>query len=109
MQKRISMKQAILYRLMQKRLSGMFIPVYDIIGEIYCKELEKWGFVSFEVSARLSEMYRDNPTLLEREWQTGRLGAKYYAYRIAQSARPKDIKDPSLKKFYYLIKENKHE
>ena len=79
--RKISMKEAIFYRLYQHFKSDKradFIPVFEFMGEVWCEELKLWGFVSFEVSARLSEIFSENPGLLERTSIYGKSGARYY-------------------------------
>ena len=89
------MTEALFYRLYkahreakQKGEALELIPVHGFMGEIYCEENGEWGYVSYEVGARISELYGDNPGLLYRELVTGKSGAKYYAYRIADGASP---------------------
>jgi Asp-tRNA(Asn)/Glu-tRNA(Gln) amidotransferase B subunit len=75
-----------------------------MIGEIYCIELGLWGFVSYEVSARMSEMFKTNPSLFQRTMMRGKTGAKYYGYRISPDVQPYMIHDEDLKDFYKKIK-----
>lgn len=107
--KKVTQHQAIFYQLYKSRIKDpeVYIPIWLLIGEIYVEELGIWGFVSYEVSARMSELYKDNPRLFERKMVTGKTGAKYYAYRIAWEVLPGDIVDPDLKKFYIIIKQHK--
>jgi hypothetical protein len=104
--KKITQKEAIFYKLYQafKDQPGVYIPVFEFMGEIYAKEVSKWGFVSHECSARASEMRRDNPGLIEAKKVTGVSGAKYYTYRINPEAKPEMIKDELLARFYKILK-----
>lgn len=107
--KKITQHQAIFYQLYQSRLKNpeVYIPIWQLIGEVWVEEVGLWGFVSYEVSARMSEMYKDNPRLFERKLVTGKTGAQYYAYRIAWEVLPGDVVDTDLKKFYIIIKQHK--
>lgn len=104
--KRVTQKQAVFYRLLKNRNEegNVFIPVHQFMGEIFVPEFDKWGYVSYECSARLSEMFRDNPGLLAREYITGKSGAKYYGYRIHREATAEKIVDPDLRKVYEAVK-----
>ena len=75
-----------------------------MIGEFFCEEVGLWGFVSYEISARLSEMYNGNHNLLERKMLKGKTGASYYGYRISTTAKIDNIGDVNLRKFYFRIK-----
>jgi len=107
MANKVTQKQAILYQLYNHRHdidAEAYIPAWHMIGEVLVDEIGQWGFVSYEVSARLSEMYKENPLLLERVWIEGKTGAKYYGYRIAKNARPEDVVNPELSEFYSKIR-----
>lgn len=104
---KISMREAIFYKLYKHYKSEErmeFVPVFDFMGEVYCEEVKKWGFVSFEVSARLSELYSGNPGLMERKEIVGKSGARYYGYRFAANVKPELISDPTLFEFYEAIR-----
>jgi hypothetical protein len=102
MRKHLTQKETIFYQLYQARKKDPdeYIAIWKLIGEVYCEELNKHGFMSYEVSARMSEMYQDNPGLLERKWLKGITGAKYYGYRIAHGANASNIHDEKLLAFY---------
>ena len=104
--KRITQKQAIFYQLYEHHKAGKkdLIPVFKFMGEVYCKELGKWGFVSYEVGARMSEIFGENPGMLKRSEVVGPSGAKYYAYRFADDVRIELILDEKLRGFYRSIK-----
>lgn len=101
----ISMKQAIFYILYKKFKEGKgeYVPVYAFMGETFIAELNKWGYVSHECSARASEMFKENPGLLNRARINGKSGAMYYGYRISPDVKPYMIKDPSMSDFYGKI------
>lgn len=101
MRNRLSQKETIFYVLYKKYKDGKneYLPVFEVMGETYCEELRKWGFVSYECSARLSEMFKENPGLIQRQSIRGKSGATYYGYRITpNSSIPRQtlIKDPAL-------------
>lgn len=104
--KKITQRQAIFYQLYQKRKEAPeeYTPIYKLIGEVYCKELDLYGFVSYEVSARTSELNSMNPGLLERQMIYGKSGSSYYGYRIAQNVTADTIKDDDIKAFYFKIR-----
>jgi len=100
--KRITQHQAIFYQLYRNRKDGenAFIPIWKLIGEVYVAELGQHAFVSYEVSARMSELWGANPGLFAREQTRGVSGAKYYQYRIHNQATKDTIADPDLRAFY---------
>lgn len=103
---RVTQEQAVFYQLYDRYRKGdhAFVPVFAVMGEVYVKELGKWGYVSYECSARLSGMTKKNPGLLERAKITGKSGAKYYGYRIAPKPRQELIQDAALLEFYRRVK-----
>lgn len=107
--KRITQKQAIFYQLYNHFKEGKtdLIPVFKFMGEVYCKELGKWGFVSYEVAARMSEIWNENPGLLKRREVEGPSGAKYFAYSFADNVKQELILDVKLRGFYRAIKPKK--
>ena len=104
--KRVTQHQGIFYQLYKARFENpeQYIPIWKLIGEIFIKEISQWVFISYEVSARMSELYRKNSNLFQRIEIEGKTGAKYFAYRININVVPEDILDIDLKKFYKLIK-----
>lgn len=83
--KKLCQKQQIFYRLLQYRKSSskQFVPIWQFIGEFLIEEQGWWGFISYEVSARMSELWKEIPSgVVERQIVEGRSGAKYYAYRL---------------------------
>lgn len=106
MKNRITQREAIFYRLYRKfkEKDGEYLPVFGLMGEIYCEEVGKWGYVSYECSARASEMIKRNPELIQRQSIRGKSGATYYGYRINPNAKPEMIKDEDLGAFYRRIR-----
>lgn len=98
---RLTQQQAIFYQL-YKNYKGENLPiaVHKLIGEVYSEELNAWGFVSYEVSARMSEMFKENPLLFVRELTLGKSGAEYYSYRLVENAKADYIVNKKLKEFY---------
>lgn len=107
--KRISQKEAIFWTLYKrfKAKDASYVPVHQLMGEVFCEQLNRWGYVSYEVSARASEMIKDNPGLIMRTWLSGRSGAKYYGYRFSPDANANLIKDEKLLVFYRSIADKK--
>lgn len=82
-----------------------WVATWEFGGEMYIKELDKWVLMSYKCPTRLTDIYQDNPMLLERQFITGKSGAKYYQYRFAPGVNSSMIKDKELLKFYNLIKQ----
>lgn len=106
MRNRITQREAIFYQLYTqfKQKDGKYIPVFQLMGEVWCPEVSKWGFVSYECSARASEMIKKNPQLIQRQSIRGKSGATYYGYRINPSVTVEMIQDPDLRTFHRIIK-----
>ena len=107
----MTMHEAIFYRLYSAHRVAVkegkvaeLIPVFGFMGEIWSEEIGKWGFVSHECSARVSEIFNANPGLLYRSTIVGKSGARYFGYRIAQSATLDKIKDPALANLYKRLR-----
>lgn len=98
-------KEAIFYTLytLFKAKDEKYLPVHKLMGEVFVKETNQWGYASYECSARASEMIKENPGLLMRTRLTGKSGASYYGYRISPMAKPELIKDEKLFAFYKRI------
>lgn len=105
MKTKLTQQQAIFYQLYYARKKDplIFVPVWKLIGEVYVKEYGRYKFVSYEVSARMSEMFKENPRLFERTKMTGISGAKYYGYRLRVGCTPEDIVKTDLKAFYSKV------
>jgi hypothetical protein len=80
-----------------------YVPVFELMGEVYCREVGKWGYVSYECSARASEMIKANPELIQRRKIEGKSGAKYYGYRINPFVKKEMIQDPQLVEFHRAV------
>lgn len=108
MRHRLTQHEAIFYRLYkayreakEKGTENRLIPVHEFMGEIYAEEVALWGYVSYEVGARISEVYADNPGLLYREMLKGKTpGVQYYGYRIIDNPTRDLIKEPKIRALY---------
>jgi len=103
---KVTQRQAIFFHLYKGKKADpeMFIPIWKMIGEVFVPEVGMWGFVSYEVSARMSEMFKENPGLFERVMMKGKTGAQYYGYRLALNCTPELIVEKDLKEFYQRIR-----
>ena len=106
MKNRATQKEAIFYILYTKFRSGDsgYLPVFKLMGETFIKEINKWAYVSYECSARASDMMKENPGLFHRTKLEVKSGARYYGYRMSPLARPEFIQDKALLDFYKKIK-----
>lgn len=107
--KRITQKEAVFWILYKrfKEKNFEYVPVHEFMGEVYCEPLHQWGYVSYECSARASEIVKENPGLIQRTTIRGKSGALYYGYRINPEARPHLIQDEKLGAFYRRLVGNK--
>ena len=103
---KVTQVQTMFYKLYEARKldKEKYTPIFELIGEAYVKPIGVWGFVSYEVSARMSEMFKKNPNLLQRKQVIGKSGARYYAYRLSLNVTSADIIDPDLKEFYGKVR-----
>lgn len=96
MKPKYSQKQLAFYQLLH---TEDWQAPHDFMGE---KMIDgEWYFGGYKITARLSNLFLENPKLLVREYYTGRSGAEYYRYRIAPQQDLFDslesrIKDKSL-------------
>lgn len=97
-----------LYKLRAERAIDptRFVATWEFGGEMLIKELGTWVLMSYKCPARLSDIFLQNPTLLEREEIVGKSGAKYFGYRLRLHVTPNDIVDTKLKSFYDKITQN---
>jgi hypothetical protein len=96
---KITQKQIAFYLLHREQKSGEYIPTWRFIGEIDIIELGRCVMASYKCPTRLTDLFQENPTMLERKYITGKSGAKYYGYRIRVGVTPEDIKDPKIAQF----------
>lgn len=108
MKNRITQKQLAFYKLYKfyKSNRGEYLNTWEFVGEI---EVERnggksWEMMSYKCPTRLTDIFQENPDLLDREWVRGKSGSEYYQYRLAITATPNLIKDPSLIQFFREIK-----
>jgi len=104
---RITQEQAafyILYKEAKKDREKYHSPSIVDIGDVLITELDQWAFTSWKAPARLSDIWNDNPGLLERIEVKSMTGSKYYKYRISIKAHRGLIKDEKLLSFYDRIK-----
>lgn len=106
MRNRVIQHHAIFYQLYLAREKDpqAYTPIWKLIGEVYVPEMAKWAFVSYEVSARMSELFKANPNLFDRQLTTGKSGSRYYEYRIRNGVTIEDIRDEKLLDFYKKMK-----
>lgn len=103
MTNKLSQKQIIFYILYKNyKEKGAPLPPHKFMGECYVDPAKEFCFVSYEASARLSEMNKENPGLLKITPIVGKSGAHYYGYSLEQNV----ISDPKIKEVYNLIKKN---
>lgn len=103
---KLTQKEAIFYTLYKTHKTNpeFFTPVFKFMGEVHCTELDLWGFVSHECSARCSEMKKENPDLIQHTEITGKSGAKYFGYRLNTKPTIAMILDPKLLAFFKSIR-----
>jgi len=106
MTKRITQKQLAFYKLYKfyKEDPERFADAWEFGGEIYVEEFNSWELMSYKCPTRLTDIYQENPMLLERRLKTGKSGSRYYQYRIAPNPSATKIHDKSLFEFYKQIK-----
>lgn len=100
-QNNLSQKQVIFYLLYKNyKDKNEPMPPHHFMGECFVEPVNKFYFVSYEASARLSEMNTENPDLLKITPITGKSGARYFGYSLEKNV----IADPKLKEMYLKIK-----
>ena len=65
-----------------------WLAPHDFMGEILVNG--EFYFGTYSAPKRLSDLFLENPGLLEREMFTGQSGAKYFRYKIKE---PRDLFD----------------
>ena len=102
--KKITQKQLAFYKLYKERESNEYLPAWHFLGEVFIEELNKWEFMGYKCPTRLTDLFQENPNLLERKMLTGRSGSQYYGYKFKTGATPNDIVEFKVKEFYKTIK-----
>ena len=104
--KKITSKQAAFYTLYEafKTERGVYIPTWKFVGEIFVKGANRWVMRSYKCPTRLTDIFKENPNLLQREWVNGKSGAQYYEYRLNPNVSKEMIVDKKLFEFYKIIK-----
>ena len=106
MAKKVTQKQCAFYTLYRSFRTdrNRFVPTFEFVGEIKIFELDMWVLRTYKCPTRLTDIYQENPRLLERSLITGNSGSKYYGYRFAQGVCREYIDDPTLLEFYDNLK-----
>lgn len=102
---KITQKEMVFFKLHQEfyKNPNRYVPTWEFGGEMYMPKLKTWVLMSYKCPTRLTDIYQENPGLLERELVKGKSGAEYYAYRIAKGALGVSIRDIKLVDFYKKI------
>ena len=99
--KKLTQKQIIFCLLYENyKNNGAPMAPHNFMGEVYIKALGEHCFVSYEASARLSEINSENPCMLEIAKLTGKSGARYFGYRLQKNT----LQDPKLIEVYKRLK-----
>lgn len=93
----------ILFKEHQKNREAYHAPSIVDVGDVYVEELGKWVFTTWKTPARLTDIFQDNPDLLQRVLVKSKAGSKYYKYRLNLNFIPELIKDAKLKEFFSAI------
>lgn len=103
---KVTQKQCAFYVLYREHRNDpdRYVPAWEFGGEMQIPELNKWVLMSYKCPARLTDLFQENPGLLERELITGKSGSTYYGYRLAHNTTPAAIRDPHIRAFYQKIK-----
>lgn len=99
MAKKLTQKQIAFCKLYMDRHEdkNRFVPAWEFVGEIMIKPLNRWVLMSYKCLTRLTDIFKENPALLDRTLVDGKSGSKYFAYRISQLASMGDIRDKKLR------------
>ena len=103
---KVTQKEMVFYKLYIERAKDpvRFVATWEFGGEMFIKELNEWVLMSYKCPTRLTELFQDNPTLIERDVIVGKSGSEYYGYRFKEGCSMDDIRDQTLRDFYKLIK-----
>ncbi len=107
---KVTQKQMAFYKLFSARSEDpeRYVSTWEFLGEMFIKELNQWVLMSYKCPTRLTDLFQENPQLLERKLVTGKSGATYYGYRLRVGGTKEDIKDVLIKKFYHRLKNEPH-
>lgn len=105
MRKRPTQKQLAFYTLYKnfKQNPSRFVSIWEFVGLIHIDPLNCSFLRSFKCPTRVSDIFEENPRLLQRQIVI-RDGTRYYEYRIVPTVEPEFVEEESLKEFYKLIK-----
>lgn len=101
-----SMRQGIFYLLVRNlQKDNRLIHVGEFAYQkVDMPEMGLKTEISYECSARLSTMNKDNPDLLERDWLPNKTNnKKSYGYRLATPFVESNIKDKDLLEVFYAL------
>lgn len=101
---KITQKQIAFYILYKKfKLKpDVYLPTWEFMGEVEING--KWYMASYKCPTRLTDIFQENPGLLERKVVIGKSGSSYYGYRFSSKVSPELIKDSTLSDFYLKIR-----
>jgi hypothetical protein len=77
--------------------SSIYIATWEFVGEFRNPTTGEWLLRSYKCPTRLTDIYQENPDLLDRKWITGKSGSRYYGYRIKKPLDPNNVRDPKLR------------
>ena len=79
--KKLTQKEIIFCMLYENYKNGNKpMAPHHFMGEVYIKPFDQHCFVSYEASARLSEINSTNPAMMKIDELVGPSGAKYHCY-----------------------------
>lgn len=82
----------------------LFIPPSAVDrGDLLIEELNMWVFTTWKTPARLTDIFQDNPDLLQRVQVKSKSGSKYYKYRLHENFTPMLIVEKPLREFFDAI------
>lgn len=104
--KKVTQKQMAFYKLYSARAEDpeRYVSTWEFLGEMLIKEINEWVLMSYKCPTRLTDLFQENPTLLERKLIKGKSVAKYFVYRFRAGMTGADIKDSRILEFYRKIK-----
>lgn len=106
MEIKITHEMAVLYLLFQQHKIDreVYLPPSAVdVGDVLIEPLNIYVFTTWKTPARLTDIYQDNPDLLQRIQVKSRSGSNYYKYRLNINFIPELIKDKKLKTFFEYI------